>query len=236
MKRLLVRLGALFGVVLVGFLAGCSIDSTSRVLPEYQHPLEIGDRVIRMCRYAPHNPVALFEEERALVLGAVTDSPDEVKRGEVSSTWAWILDPVDSDTTRLIVRTRDSAFGTRFQGSIQFVMQRQTMRGIEHRAEGAAVPLVDVMEPALWLLMAAVFLLASVRVVVQRKGWWLPLLMALAALVACQWLMFWQPPLLVGAAVTALLVGTLAYSIVIGLRRVEPVGAKPGSPEVASGG
>jgi WS/DGAT C-terminal domain len=36
------------------------VHSTDRILPQFQQPLWVGDRVIRMARYAPSNPVALF--------------------------------------------------------------------------------------------------------------------------------------------------------------------------------
>jgi hypothetical protein len=211
--------GGLYSYDWLENLVGCGIDSATRVLPRFQRPLLVGDQAIRMCRYAPPNPVARVDQERALVLGAVSDSPADVRAARVSSTWAWILDPIDADTTRLIVRTRDSSPSTRVQGPIQFVMQRQTMRGIEHRAEGTAVPLADVVEPALWLISAAVFLIASVRVFIQRTRWWQPLLVAALALISWGWLMFWQPPFALGVAITGFSIGLLSWSIVVGRRR-----------------
>jgi hypothetical protein len=66
--------GGLYSYDWLENLVGCDIHSADRILPQYQQPLRVGDRVIRMARYAPANPVALFEPGRALVLGGVNDS------------------------------------------------------------------------------------------------------------------------------------------------------------------
>jgi hypothetical protein len=94
--------------------------------------------VIRMARYAPCNPVALFEPQRALVLGHINDTHAELAAGHARSSWAFILQPVDQDSTRLLIRSPGSSLMARLQGPVQFVMQRKTMLGIKQRAEGAA--------------------------------------------------------------------------------------------------
>jgi hypothetical protein len=68
------------------------------------------------------------------------------------------------------------------------------------------VPFVEVIEPALWLITAGVFALASLLVLIQKRRWRQPLLVAALALLACGWMMFWQPPSVVGVAVTVILV------------------------------
>jgi hypothetical protein len=112
------------------------MDSSDRILPQFQQPLQVGDRLIRMARYAPSNPVALVEPERALVLGHIRDSDAELAAGQARSSWAFILQPVDPDSTRLIIRCRGSSLMARLQGPVQFVMQRKMMLGIKQRAEG----------------------------------------------------------------------------------------------------
>ena len=89
-----------------------------------------------MARCAPCNPVALFEPQRALVLGHIKDTHAELAAGHARSSWAFILQPVDQDSTRLLVRSQDSSLMARLQGPVQFVMQRKTMLGIKQRAEG----------------------------------------------------------------------------------------------------
>ena len=89
-----------------------------------------------MARYTPCAPVALFEPERALVLGDINDACGELAAGHARGSWAFILQPVDPRSTRLLIRRRGSSLMVRLQGSVQFVMQRKMMLGIKQRAEG----------------------------------------------------------------------------------------------------
>jgi hypothetical protein len=57
------------------------VHSVHQIQPALQGSLQVGDRVIRMTRYAPHNPVALYEPGRALVLGGVKDSEERLRAG-----------------------------------------------------------------------------------------------------------------------------------------------------------
>jgi hypothetical protein len=131
--------GGLYSYDWLENLIGCDVHSTDRILPQFQLPLQVGDRVIRMARYAPSNPVALVEPGRALVLGHIKDSDGELAAGQARSSWAFILQPVDQHSTRLLVRCRGSSLMARLQGPVQFVMQRKMMLGIKQRAEGNRV-------------------------------------------------------------------------------------------------
>jgi hypothetical protein len=192
--------GGLYSYDWLENLVGCDIHSADRILPQFQQPLRVGDRVIRMAQYAPSTPVALFEPGRALVLGGVNDSDADLAAGRPTSTWAFIVHPVDNNKTRLLIRSRGSSRMGRVQGPIQFVMQRRAMVGIKQRAEGTWSPTpVDVIEPLLWLLTAGVLATASARVLVQREQWWRPFMVAVGATVALPGLLFWQPQIALGA-------------------------------------
>jgi hypothetical protein len=128
--------GGLYSYDWLENLIGCDVHSTDRILPERQTSLQVGDRLIRMARYAPCNPVALFEPQRALVLGHVKDTYVDLAAGRARSTWAFILQPVTPDVTRLLVRCRGRSVMARLQGPVQFVMQRKMLLGIKQRAEG----------------------------------------------------------------------------------------------------
>lgn len=128
--------GGLYSYDWLENLIGCDVHSSDRILPGFQHPLQVGDRLIRMARYAPCNPVALFEPERALVPGHIKDTHAELAAGHACSTWAFILEPVDPGSTRLLIRCRGNSLMARLQGPVQFVMQRKMMLGIKQRAEG----------------------------------------------------------------------------------------------------
>jgi hypothetical protein len=132
--------GGLYSYDWLENLVGCDIHSADRILPQFQQPLRVGDRVIRMARYAPFNPVARFEPGRALVLGGVNDADADLAAGRPTSTWAFIVHPVDNNRTRLLIRSRGSSLMGRIQGPIQFVMQRRAMVGIKRRAEGTWSP------------------------------------------------------------------------------------------------
>jgi hypothetical protein len=72
------------------------------------------------------------------------------------------------------------------------------------------------------------------RALFQRIAWRRPLNVAGAPAVVLPWLMFWQPPILVGIGADALLVAALVWSIRSG-RSVPPHegGAVPGARSVA---
>jgi hypothetical protein len=116
---------------------GCDVHSTDRIRPGLQTPLRVGERVIRTARYAPYAPVALFAPPHALVLGRVKDTHAELAAGHARSTWAFILQPVDRDSTRLLVRCRGNSLMARLQGPVQFVIQHKMMLGLKQRAEGS---------------------------------------------------------------------------------------------------
>jgi hypothetical protein len=141
---------------------GCSVNSTDRILPRFQERFSVGEKVIRMCSYAPYNPVALYIPGRALVLGDTKDTAADLAAGRARMTWAFIVEPVDANTSRLIVRSRGSSFSARMQEPLQFVMQRKLMFGVAQRAEGVTVSRTAVLLPVLWLVAAAVLVVAAV--------------------------------------------------------------------------
>lgn len=135
---------------------GAGVHSLAEVREELQRHLTLGERVIRMTRYAPFNPVARYDPGRALVLGGVNDSDSQLRQGRPSSTWAFIVQPLNDTTSRLIVRSRACGVIARLQGPIQFVMQRKMMLGIKQRAEGTWAPsAADVFIPLSWFAAAS---------------------------------------------------------------------------------
>ena len=111
--------------------------SANRIIPELQN-LEVGDEIRMMPEDMgmPGYTVVSIEPDRALV----THIDDEN-----AASWVWVLDPLDAETTRLIVRFRQKwepgLMGLAIWigdelGSL--VMQPGTLRGIKQRAEAAA--------------------------------------------------------------------------------------------------
>ncbi len=108
--------------------------SADRIIPELLN-LQVGDEIRMMpdSMGAPGYQVVTIQPERALV----THIDDEN-----GASWVWVLDPIDAQSTRLIVRFRQKwppgASGLAFWigdelGSL--VMQPKTLSGIKQRAE-----------------------------------------------------------------------------------------------------
>lgn len=186
------------------------VHSVHEIQPRLQGALQVGDRVIRMTRYAPHNPVALYEPGRALVLGGIKDSKERLQAGCPTSTWAFIVDPISEQRCRLVIRSRASALDARLQGPIQFVMQHRMMLGIKQRAEGSQHSrAADVLVPVSWFAATAVAAFHAARAL--RSGDFVPprdTALASLAAVAAELLLFWDLP----TPVRHLLVVSLAGS------------------------
>jgi hypothetical protein len=82
--------------------------------------------------------VAAILPERALILGHhPTTAEERALSGEWFSIWSFVLEPVDDNTTRLIVRGRDAqklAWMSIIEPGV-FVMERGMLLGIKERAE-----------------------------------------------------------------------------------------------------
>jgi hypothetical protein len=136
-------------------LADLDIHSAEEIVPEFQD-LKVGDLV----RLAPERMgaeaglrVAVLKPGRTLVLHQPAD-PDTGRppdRGDPNLgrfygwNWVFVLDEVDPDTTRLIVRSRVDGrprylikpFYTLLLEFPHFVMERAMLKGIRERAERA---------------------------------------------------------------------------------------------------
>jgi hypothetical protein len=137
-------------------LAGLDIHSAEEIVPGLQH-LEVGDLV----RLAPERTgaeaglrVAAMEPGRVLVLhqpadpgtGRPRDRDDPNLGRYYGWNWAFVLEEIDRDSTRLIVRSRVDgrprflikAFYTLLLEFPHFVMERGMLKGIKERAEREA--------------------------------------------------------------------------------------------------
>ncbi|WP_225741356.1 SRPBCC family protein [Halorussus halophilus] len=130
-------------------LVGADIHNVERIVPEYQH-LDKGDTIrLAPVEYPVQSPesvprVVQLDPERAIVLQPPGENP--------AWTWAFVLDTVDADTTRLLARMRSrpaksslglfagrpvlsSVLDYVFWEPAHFVMERKMLRGIKRRAE-----------------------------------------------------------------------------------------------------
>jgi hypothetical protein len=132
-------------------LAGADIHNVDRIVPRMQH-LKVGD-------FVPMAPVewsvptggftvVRIEPERAIVWRqGWPDDLDNMSPSELQErgTWAFVLEKVDEETTRLILRERsglkprmrDVLLNYLFIERQHFIMERRMLKGIKERAERA---------------------------------------------------------------------------------------------------
>lgn len=124
------------------------IHNATRIVPGLQD-LKRGDHVSLAPDGAMPMTVMVLQPQRALVLASgVTDEnapaiPGDYMKGEIASTWAFILHPLDDERTRLIIRFRSdwqpSAIASLVNAvalePVHFIMERRMLLGIKERAE-----------------------------------------------------------------------------------------------------
>lgn len=127
-------------------LFGARIHNADRILPHHQ-TRKVGDTVWMTPpdRYGGKGcmRVARLDPGRAMVLVSPDDYDTVHKKGVAPlGVWAFILDPIDDKTTRLIVRSRSGPKEGPGRFLIfdpaHFVMERKMMLGIRERAEARA--------------------------------------------------------------------------------------------------
>jgi len=127
------------------------MKNADRILPEAQER-KVGDTVWMAPkeRYGEKASmrVAILEPERAMVLVPPGDFEKLASTGEApGGSWALFLEPVDANTTRLVVRSRgpqkpgigEKLFRTFAFDPAHFIMERGMMLGIKRRAERAGL-------------------------------------------------------------------------------------------------
>lgn len=128
-------------------LFGARIHNADRILP-CNHRRQVGDTVWMAPpqRYGGRGcaRVARLDEERCMVLVSPEDYAGLAAKGVAAEgTWAFILEPEDETTTRLIVRSRSGPEATPFRflvfDPVHFIMERKMMLGLRDRVEAAAV-------------------------------------------------------------------------------------------------
>lgn len=140
--------GGFYSYDLLENLAGLDMHSANRILPEYQE-LAVGD-IIAIEPEGGGYRIAEIEPNRLLLLyldgegeGAVAD---HFRDANAASTWTFVLKPLGSERTRLVVRwrARYPTFGSHntiaavlgpILEPVEFVMERKMLKGIRERAE-----------------------------------------------------------------------------------------------------
>lgn len=132
-------------------LMGLDIHSADAIRPEWQDLHAGEDYVTLDPRESMKMTIAVLEPERAFVIrsgapGEPPQAPGSFFKGEIEWSWAFVLDPVDERTTRLIIRCRAAWADTLaarlakplLLEPVHFVMEERMLRGIRDRAERTA--------------------------------------------------------------------------------------------------
>lgn len=132
--------GGFYSYELLENLLGCEITNADAVVPEWQQ-VRPGDKVLLAANpdAPPAYMVASVEPGRALVMGHhVGLNPDPASPW--SDTWQFVIVPVDAQSSRLILRTRNAP-GLSWTSILEpgvFIMEQRMLRGIRERAERLA--------------------------------------------------------------------------------------------------
>jgi hypothetical protein len=154
-------------------------------------------------------------------MGFATRAPGTMLDEPEDGSWSFVLEPIDGRTTRFLIRGRLApgrssaglAFDRLFFEPVHFFMERRMMLGIKALAEGRdRGRATNHAHIALWIVGFTFFVGAAV-LILRRRDWLRPLVTFLAAALVFQMLTLGQPPLAVGAVLTALVAGLFARDL-----------------------
>ena len=132
-------------------LVGLDVHSVDAIRPEWQD-LHAGEDYVTLDPDEHMKmTIAVLEPDRAFVIlsgapGEPPQAPGSFFKGEIELSWAFVLDPVDEHTTRLVIRCRGAWADTlaarlarpALLEPVHFLMEERMLRGIRERAQGAA--------------------------------------------------------------------------------------------------
>jgi hypothetical protein len=131
--------GGLYSYQRLENLIGCDIYNADQILPVHQS-LKIRNQIRLTPQENPTFDVCAIEPDSSLILRGEIPNP----QGKPTTwIWAFVLTPIDEQSTRLILRSRldyASSFGNSmmwrvFSDPIAYNMERKMLQGIKTRAE-----------------------------------------------------------------------------------------------------
>lgn len=205
---------------------GCEMPTTDVLTPAHQI-WQVGDTLWMYGRTkaggAGFAILQHFVHERALAFSTTAvGSP----KGQIDGSWSFAIEPIDSATTRLLIRgrlTRErslvaTAFDVLMFEPMHFAMERRTMLGIKEVVEqGARDRAENTAQIVLWIATFTVFVVAGVGIF-RRSRFEDALATFVTAGVVFQVLTLGQPSPILGTILVALL--SLGYW---GMPRLRPV-------------
>jgi len=192
---------------------GCRMPTVD-ILRPHKQTWAIGDK---LWMYPPEGAGGQgFATLRTLVpgraLGFGTHAVGTPVTAPENGSWAFVVQPLDRHTTRLLFRGRGAArswAGAAFDRSIfepvHFAMERRTLIGIKQLAEGEdRHRWANHLQVVLWSVTFAIWLWSGLAVF-RRARWQRPLAGFMASAVVFQFLTLGQPPVVIGLAVVTAL-------------------------------
>lgn len=189
---------------------GCEMPVSDRLDPNLQH-WSLGDKLWMYPKDkaggGAYATLRVLEPGRGL--GFATRSTGTTLNEPEDGSWSFALAPVNSGSTRLLVRGRGapgrSLLGAAFDHSIfepaHFVMERRMMRGIEQLAEtGQRNRVRNHIEVVIWTLTFLIVVASAIGVIFGRN-WKRHLTTFAVSSIAFQLLTFLEPPLVMSAFV-----------------------------------
>ncbi len=174
--------GGFYSYAILENLVGCQMKNLDYLIPALQRWQE-GDKLWMYPSTAGGGigqaPLALYYPGRALVF--YTRRPGTEPTDPPDGTWAFVVQPIDGTTSRLIMRGRARGslglLGASFERSgfepVHFAMERKMMEGIKARAEDRPLSVArDNIQVLLWTLTFALFVVSAAFVLDGRAWRW----------------------------------------------------------------
>jgi hypothetical protein len=206
--------GGFYSYEILENLVGCEMRNLDYLVPALQR-WAVGDR---LWMFPPRKlggigqaPLAIYEPGRALVFytrrtGTAPDDPPD-------GTWAFVVEPIDPATARLVMRVRargslgllGAAFNRGIFEPVHFAMERKMMEGIKARAEEQRISKpADAAQVALWIVTFVGFIVSAALVLAGRR-WRQRLITFVGAGLLFQLLTLVQPSLFIGVPLVIVL-------------------------------
>lgn len=203
--------GGLYSYELLENMIGCEIYNANQIIPALQN-LAAGDTV-KLHPEAPGVPVLQVNPNQSLLLGG-SDSAN-------ATTWAFLLIPVEAQSTRLLVRYRtaypptlaNQLFQRLFVQPASLFMQKRMLIGIQQRAEGTFVSATsDNIQIILWLVLAVIWAFTLLLILFRRR-WLRFFLVGVFTGLMLLGFIAWQPPVFAGILLVIINLAGLVWAI-----------------------
>ena len=206
--------GGFYSYEILENLVGSEMRNLDYLVPALQR-WQVGDKLWmfppRKLGGVGQAPLAIYEPGHALVFytrrtGTGLDDPPD-------GTWAFVVEPIDPATSRLVMRARargslgllGAAFNRGIFEPVHFAMERKMMEGIKARAEGRHFSkAADDAQVVLWIVTFVGLVTSAVLVLIGRR-WRQRTITFVGAGALFQLLTLVQPSLFIGIPLVIIL-------------------------------